>query len=169
MATMTEPRQLFVEELQDLFYAEKTIEKRLPKLAREAHDRELARGFEQHLKQTRQQIANLEQTFAKLGERAKGKPCAGIDGLKEEHDAFMSESDPSPLIRDLFLTGAAARTEHYEIAAYTGLVTMASALGETECRKLLQANLTQEKETLRKFESISKRLAKAGNGTRRTQ
>jgi ferritin-like metal-binding protein YciE len=59
-----------------------------PELAPEAHDRELAGGFEQHLKQTRQQIANLEETFAKLGERAKGKPCAGIEGLKEEHDEF---------------------------------------------------------------------------------
>ena len=72
----------------------------------------------------------------------------------------MSKESPTPEIRDMFLTGAAARVEHYEIAAYTGLITLARGLGETECVSLLEENLSQEKEALKAVESVSKRLVK---------
>ena len=79
-----------------------------------------------------------------------------------EHDEFMKEEQPSKDVADLFLTGAGSRAEHYEIAAYTGLVISAKALGETECASLLNENLTQEKQALAKLETVAKRLATAG-------
>ena len=91
-----------------------------------------------------------------------------MQGIKEEHDTFMQRHDASPIVRDVFLTGAASRAEHYEIAAYTGLIEQARALGERESVKLLQENLKQEKDALKKMESISKRLLKGTNGRRST-
>ena len=164
--TMENPRELMIHELRDMLYAEKQIAKMLPKLARESSDPELSAGFEHHLEETKQQIENLEQVFERLGERARGSKCQGIEGLVAEHDEFMSSSNPSPELCDMFLTGAGARTEHYEIAGYTGLVTMARGLGETECAKLLEQNLQQEQQTLSKIETISERLVASGaNGS----
>jgi ferritin-like metal-binding protein YciE len=167
MTQMTTPKQLFEHELKDMYYAEKMIVQMLPTLAREATSKNLSRAFEHHLKETRGQIDNLEQVFSELGKRAQGEQCPGIEGIKREHDQFMREESPAGEVRDMFLTGAAARTEHYEIAAYTGLVAKARALGETEAAKLLNENLKQEKEALKKVETISKDLLKNGNSSSR--
>ena len=83
----------------------------LPRLASEASNRQLTRAFEAHLKETRQQIENLEQVFSEIGKPARGESCPGIDGIKQEHDKFMQEEDAATEIRDMFLTGAASRTE----------------------------------------------------------
>jgi len=166
MPQVTSPEQLFVHELQDMYYAENALTKVLPQLAREASDRELTRAFETHLKETEKQIANLERVFGHLGKRPEAHPCPGIEGIKKEHDSFMEEQRPSPQILDMFLTGAASRTEHYEIAAYTGLIAQARALRQRESVELLQQNLKQEKDALKKVETISKRILKdASNGS----
>jgi ferritin-like metal-binding protein YciE len=164
MPQVRTPQQLFKHELQDMYYAEKTLATTLPKLAQEATDSELSRAFTAHQKQTEKHVSNLEKVFSQLGESAQAHPCPGIDGIKKEHDEFMKENEPSAAMRDAFLTGAAARAEHYEIAAYTGLVNQARALGEREAVELLQENLRQEKEALKKVETISKRLLKSANG-----
>ena len=104
-------------------------------------------------------MKNVQQAFEQLGEPAKAEKCPGIEGIKKEHDDFVSNESPSPEVLNAFLTGAAARTEHYEIAAYEGLVTMATAMGEDEVARLLSQNLEQEKPLLRRF-SDRKRLAK---------
>jgi ferritin-like metal-binding protein YciE len=173
MGQMTTPQQLFEHELKDIYYAERTIAQMLPTLAREASNSQLTRAFEHHLKETRDQIENLEQVFSEIGKRAQGEQCPGIEGIKREHDVFMQQESPATEIRDMFLTGAAARTEHYEIAAYTGLVAKARALGETEAAKLLNENLKQEKEALKKVETIGKDLLKSakpnGRGTSRSR
>jgi len=169
MPVMNSPKELFVHELQDMYYAEKTLTKVLPKLASEATDPELSKAFQHHLTQTRGQVENLERVFKNLGKRAEGKTCPGIDGIKEEHDSFMEENDPSARVLDVFLTGAAARAEHYEIAAYTGLIAQAKALGERESAELLDTNLRQEKEALKTVESISKRILKEANGSTRSK
>ncbi len=161
MAEMTQPRELFIHELRDILYAERQLTKALPTMAKEAGDDELRQGFQDHLDETREQIANLEEVFAQLGERPAGERCPGIEGIIAEHDEFMSEESPDGQVRDLFLTGAAARTEHYEIAAYTGLVAMATAMGERGAADLLKRNLTQEKEMLKRAEAIGKRIGKA--------
>ena len=164
MATtmMSKPRELFLHELGDVLYAEQMLLRTLPQLSQEASDSELAKGFQQHAKETEKQVANLQKAFKKLGEPVKAEKCPGIEGIKAEHDQFVREESPAPDVLDSFLTGAAARTEHYEIAAYEGLITMARALGERDVVELLDKNLKQEKETLKKVNSISKRLAREG-------
>jgi len=156
---MSNPRELFLHELGDVLYAERTLVKTLPKLQEEASDEELALGFEEHLEETRQHVKNLESAFEKLGETPKAEKCPGIDGIKQEHDEFVSKESPSQDVLDSFLTGAGARTEHYEIAAYEGLVTMAEAIGEAEIVDLLTENLEQEKKALETLKSVGKRLA----------
>ena len=95
MATMmVEPRELFVHELGDLLFAENTLIKALPKLAKEASDAELQKGFESHLEETKQHVANLKQVFEVIGEPAKAEKCPAIEGITKEHDEFMSEEKP---------------------------------------------------------------------------
>ena len=161
MPQMTTPQELFEHELKDMYYAERVIAQMLPTLSREASSSQLSRAFDQHLKETRGQIDNLEQVFSEIGKRAQGEQCPGIEGIKRGHDMFMQQESPGSQIKDMFLTGAAARTEHYEIAAYTGLVAKARALGETEAAKLLNENLKQEKEALKKVQTIEKDLLKS--------
>jgi ferritin-like metal-binding protein YciE len=159
---MSEPRELFLHELGDILFAEQTLVKALPKLQEEASDDELARGFGDHLEETRQHVKNVELAFEELGEPAKAEKCAAIEGIKREHDEFVANESPTPQVLNAFLTGAGARTEHYEIAAYEGLVTMAEAMGEDKVAELLSANLAQEKHALAKMLTIGKRLAKEG-------
>lgn len=158
MSQMTSPKELFVHELQDMYYAEKALTKVLPKLATEATDKELSDAFRSHLTETERHVSNLEKVFEQLGEKPKAEPCPGIDGIKQEHDEFMKEHEGTDGVIDVFLTGAAARAEHYEIAAYTGLVSKARTLREREAVELLQENLKQEKEALRHVETISRRI-----------
>ncbi len=158
-STMSDPRDLLLHELGDVLYAERTLVKTLPKLQEEASDEELRLGFEEHLEETRQHVKNVEQAFEALGEKPTAEKCPGIEGIKKEHDEFVAKESPSQDVLDSFLTGAGARTEHYEIAAYEGLVTMARAMGERDVVRLLDENLKQEKETLKKVQTISKRLA----------
>jgi ferritin-like metal-binding protein YciE len=160
MASMTQPRDLFMHELGDILYAERVLAKALPKLEKEASDEELAQSFKEHQIETEQHVANLEQAFEQLGENAKAEKCPGIDGIKQEHDEFVKEQSPSAEILDAFLTGAGARAEHYEIAAYEGLIASAEAMGEDKVAKLLSANLAQEKEALATMKKIGKRLAR---------
>ena len=157
---MTDPRELFLHELGDLLYAEKTLYKELPKLAQEASDDELSKAFEAHREETKQHAANLEQVFELIGETPKAEQCPAIDGIKQEHDKFIKEEKPSPEVCDLFLTGAGTRAEHYEIAAYTGLITMAQAMGESDAVVLLQENLKQERAALEKLEKAATRLSR---------
>ena len=159
---MSDPRELFLHELGDVLYAERTLVKALPKLQEEASDEELAQGFGDHLEETRQHVKNVEQAFQALGEEAKAEKCPGIEGIKQEHDDFVANESPSQEVLDAFLTGAGARTEHYEIAAYEGLVTMADAMGEDDVATLLRENLEEEKAALRKMQAIGKRLAEVG-------
>ena len=150
---MIDPRELFLHELGDVLYAERTLVKTLPKLQEEASDRELAVGFKEHLERdaaARQERGSRRSRM--LGEKPTAEKCPGIDGIKKEHDDFVAEESPSQDVLDSFLTGAGARTEHYEIAAYEGLVTMAEAMGETEVAGLLTENLEQEKDSAREAE-----------------
>lgn len=164
MAGMKDPRELFLHGLKDIYYAEKLIVKKLPGMIEEATDEELMAGLKQHLEQTKGHVKNLEQVFEELGEEAQGEKCPGIDGIVAEHAQFVDEEQPSPQILDSFLTEAAARVEHYEIAAYSGLVTSAKAMGEGAAVKLLEQNLAQEHEALAKVEAVGSRLVEAHAG-----
>jgi ferritin-like metal-binding protein YciE len=161
---MTEPRALLLHELGDILYAEKVLLKALTKMAKEATDDELKSLLQEHLAETHAQVDRLKEAFQNLGQKATAKKCPGIEGIIAEHDRFMAEHDPSDEMRDLFLTGAGARAEHYEIAAYSGLITMARALGERECVDLLALNLAEEKDALKSLETACRRLSKTAAG-----
>jgi ferritin-like metal-binding protein YciE len=156
---MDDPRELFLHELGDILYAERTLVKTLPKLAKEATNTALVNAIEKHLDETKQHVANVEAAFSAIGAKPKAEKCPGIEGLVKEHDEFLSKEKPSPEVLDMFLTGAATRTEHYEIAAYTGLVTMAGGLGEEKAARLLSKNLKQEEAALAKVTKIAQNMA----------
>ena len=159
MANIMSPRDLFLHELGDILYVEEKLEQEvLPQLIGEVTDPELRRGFEKHLEQTRSHVENVESVFEQLGEQPTAEQCVGFEGLRSEHDKLAGEV--SQALVDPVATGSATKTEHYEIAAYEGLITKARAMGEKRAVDLLEQNLKDDKETARQLESIGKRLSK---------
>ena len=158
MSEIATPRDLFVHELGDILYVERSLaEEALPKLIDEVQDAELKTGLKNHLAQTKKHVTNVEKVFEILGETAHEEECIAFEGLKKEHEELTKESSSSLI--DLVDLGAAARTENYEIAAYEGLRRMAKALGENDAVELLDENLAQEKEALREVEKIATRIS----------
>jgi ferritin-like metal-binding protein YciE len=144
---MAEPGTLydaFLDELRDAYDAEKQLTKALPKLAKTASSPGLRTAFETHLEETRGQIDRLEQVFASLDEKVRGKHCDGIAGIIEEGKSVMEE-DFDEATMDACLIAAGQRAEHYEMAAYGTLVAWALALGHSEAADLLQQTLDEEK------------------------
>jgi ferritin-like metal-binding protein YciE len=159
MTQIGTPRDLLLHELGDILWVEERLEQEvLPKLMEEVGDDELRKGLEKHLRETRGHVENLEQVFEKLGEDIETEECIGFQGLEKEHDKLAEESSDDLI--DLVDAGAAARTEHYEVAAYEGLIALARSLGEKDVIPLLESNLKEEKEALREVESAAKRIAK---------
>jgi ferritin-like metal-binding protein YciE len=152
-------QELFVEQVKDLFDAEKQLTKALPKMAKSASDPELQTAFREHLEETKGQIQRLEQVFELVGTKAKGKPCMGMKGLVEEGQEVMDE-DREPGLLDSAITGAARKVEHYEIAGYETARSLAQSCKLGEAVQLLQENLDEEIKTDKRLAQISKRLLK---------
>jgi ferritin-like metal-binding protein YciE len=150
-------RELYLDELKDLYNAENQLIKALPKLAKASSSDVLREGFEQHLEQTKGHVERLEQIFEALDESPKGKKCAGMEGLVKEGSEVMSE-DFEGAVMDAALIGAAQRVEHYEIAAYGTVIAFANQLGESEHASLLKETLEEEKETDEKLTSLSEEI-----------
>ena len=140
-------KEFFVDELKDIYYAEKQIAKTLPKMKKAATSEELKKAFESHLTMTQEQIERLEKVFEKLGEKAKGKTCEAIEGIIKEGEVIISETDSKTATRDVGLIFAAQKVEHYEIATYGGLAQLAETLGLSEVAELLHTTLEEEKQT----------------------
>jgi ferritin-like metal-binding protein YciE len=144
----------FIEELRDTYDAEKQLTKALPKLAKAAANPQLRQAFENHLAETQQQIARLEQVFSSLDEKPRGKHCDGIAGIIEEGKSIMEEDfDESTM--DACLIAAGQRAEHYEMAAYGTLVAWAQAMGHEEAVSLLQETLDEEKAADEKLSALA--------------
>ena len=154
MASKTGMRELLIEELRDIYNAEKQITKALPKMARAAKSEELKAAFKMHLEETQGQIERLEQVFEKLDTRARGKLCHAMEGLVEEAKDMMEE-DLSPELMDAALIAAAQKVEHYEIASYGTVHASAVALGEQEVAGLLEQTLNEEKATDEKLNKLA--------------
>lgn len=137
---------LFVHQLQDIFYAEKQLVKTLPKMADKATDPQLKSGFLTHLEETKGHVTRLEQVFRMHGVAAKAVDCPAIDGIIEEADEVISEVDDKAVL-DAALITAAQAVEHYEIARYGTLVAWAKQLGRNDCAGVLQKTLDEEKAT----------------------
>ena len=139
-------QDLLIEELRDIYHAEKQLTRALPKMARAASNEQLKQAFTQHLEETQGQIERLEQVFEKLDTRTRGKHCHAMEGLIEEAKEIM-EMGLAPELQDVALIAAAQKVEHYEIAGYGTLVALAQASGFSEAAQLLQETLDEEKKT----------------------
>jgi ferritin-like metal-binding protein YciE len=137
---------LFYETLKDIYYAEKTIVKALPKMAKNANSNELRHAFEQHLQETEGQVERLEQVFELIGKPARAKTCEAIKGLTEEAKEVMKDFKNSDAL-DAGLLSAAQAVEHYEISRYGTLIAWANQLGLDQAAELLEETLEQEKNT----------------------
>jgi ferritin-like metal-binding protein YciE len=147
-------RELYVEELRDIYDAENQLVKALPEMAKAATSDELRSGFEEHLEQTKEHVRRLEQVLNDLGEKAKGKKCKGMQGLVAEGKE-MIEEDFEDDVKDAGLISAAQRVEHYEIAAYGTVRIYAEILGEQNAVSLLEKTLNEEKETDEKLTELA--------------
>jgi ferritin-like metal-binding protein YciE len=150
-------QDLFLHELKDILDAERQLTKALPKMAKAAESEELKAAFEEHLSVTEQQIGRLETIFEGLDKAARGKHCAGMEGLVEEGSELIKEEDPGPA-RDAGLICAAQKVEHYEIASYGSLVEWAKLLEMDDAVELLQTTLAEEKETDETLTAIASEL-----------
>lgn len=153
---------LYVDELRDIYNAEKQLTRALPKMAKAASSDKLREGFLEHLEQTKGHVDRLEQVFDALGERSSGKKCAGMEGLIEEGSEVMDEDFEGPVM-DAALIGAAQRVEHYEIAAYGTVIAFAELLGESEHVSLLQQTLQEEKQTDERLTEMAQDINVAAN------
>lgn len=143
----SEFHKFFVDELKDIYWAEKHLVKALPKMKKAATSPELAAAFEKHTGETESHISRLEEVFALLDEKAAAKKCDAMEGLLEEAKSIMEDTDTGTMIRDAGLILAAQKVEHYEIATYGTLRTLANNMGHTAVADLLQKTLDNEKET----------------------
>ena len=147
-------QKLFVEELRDLYSAEKQILKALPKMMKAATAPDLKAAFDQHLAETKGQVDRLEKIFESLGKNPKGKTCKAMEGLVEEGSDLMKE-DIEPAVLDAGLIAAAQRVEHYEMAGYGTVRTYAKLLQNTEAAGLLQQTLEEEAATDKKLSRLA--------------
>ncbi len=147
-------QRLYVSELRDLYSSETQLLKALPKMAKAAKSEELATGFQDHLEQTKEHVARLEQVFEGLGVSPKGKHCKGMEGLIKEGSDFIA-SDPDPEELNAGLIAAAQHVEHYEMAGYGCVRTYAELLGERDAARLLQETLDEEKDTDAKLTKLA--------------
>jgi ferritin-like metal-binding protein YciE len=138
-------RDLFIDELKDIYWAEKALTKALPKMAKNASDPGLVSALQEHLSVTQTQVTRVEQVFESLGERAQAKKCEAMDGLIKEADDIMKGTKPG-VVRDAGIISACQKVEHYEIASYGTLASFAKTLGEDEAVSLLEETLAEEKE-----------------------
>ncbi len=138
-------RQLYIDELKDLYSAEKQLIKALPRMAKAASSPELKQAFQTHLEQTRGQVERLEQVFEGLEASPRGKKCVGMEGLIEEAEELIGE-DPAPEVLDAGLISKAQHVEHYEMAGYGTVRAYAALLGENDQAALLQETLDEEGE-----------------------
>ena len=146
--------ELFVDELKDIYDAEKQLTKALPKMAKAAESEELRAAFEEHLEITRMQVNRLEEVFKSLGMAARGKTCEGMKGLIEEGQEKMQELEQGATL-DAALIASAQKVEHYEIASYGTLATFAEIMGHQDAKDLLGQTLDEEKEADEKLTQIA--------------
>jgi ferritin-like metal-binding protein YciE len=145
---------LFVHQLQDIYYAENQLVKALPNMAKKASDPQLKQGFLTHLEETRQHVTRLEQVFKMHGAEVKAVDCPAIDGIIEEADDTAGEVEDKNVL-DAALINAAQAAEHYEITRYGSLVAWAKQLGRNDCAGILQKTLDEEKATDKKLTTLA--------------
>ena len=139
-------QELFLDELKDIYWAEKHLLKALPKMAKASTSDELNTAFNDHLETTKGHVARLENAFELLGKKAQAKKCEAMAGLTKEGDGIIEDTEKGSLTRDVGLIMAAQKVEHYEIATYGSLAQLAKTLGKNDIADLMMQTLNEEKE-----------------------
>ncbi|MEJ7740479.1 MAG: ferritin-like domain-containing protein [Chitinophagaceae bacterium] len=148
--------EFFVDELQDIYWAEKHLVDTLPKMTKAATTSQLKQAFDQHLNATLVHVSRLEQVFKMIGEEAKAKKCKAMAGITDEGEGIISDTESNTLTRDVGLIFAAQKVEHYEIATYGSLTTLAKTLGRNDVAAILHQTLVDEKEADELLTEIAK-------------
>ncbi len=156
--SISSAQEKFMHELGDIYDAEHRFLKGQQKMLKMATDATLKSGIEHHIAESEQQIKNLDQVFQLLGAKPKAVPCEAAKGLVAEAESGMKEAQTPELV-DCMIGGSAARVEHYEMAAYRGLLVDAELMGQREITQLLRKNLQQEEQTAQKLEQNAPKLA----------
>ena len=157
MAEKKSVQDLLVDEVKDLYSAEKQLTKAIPKMAKGANDETLQQAFSDHLKETEQQVQRLEQVAEILGVNVKGKKCVGMEGCIKEGAEILEEEGEGNIL-DLGLIGAGTRVEHYEMAGYMTAISLAQRLRNSEVVELLNASLAEEQAADKKLRTIGAEL-----------
>jgi len=139
--------ELFKDEIKDIYWAEKHLTKALPKMRKAASSAELQEAFETHLTQTLEHVSRLEQVFELLETKVQAKKCDAMEGLVQEGESIIEDTEKGTASRDVGLILAAQKVEHYEIATYGGLTQLARTLGLEEVADILAQTLEEEKDT----------------------
>jgi ferritin-like metal-binding protein YciE len=143
----TQLEKFFTDSLKDIYWAEKALTKALPKMQKAATTEELQAAIEEHIAQTEEQVSRLEEVFELMGEKAQAKKCDAMEGLIKEGESIVEETEDGSMTRDVGIIMAAQKVEHYEIATYGGLVSLARTLGRDDVAELLATTLEEEKQT----------------------
>ncbi|WP_276483952.1 ferritin-like domain-containing protein [Paraflavitalea pollutisoli] len=143
----TQLEKFFIDALKDIYWAEKALSKALPKMQKAATTDELKSAIEDHLAQTKEHIVRVEEAFSLLGKKAQGKKCEAMEGLIKEGESILEETEKGTMTRDVAIIAAAQKIEHYEIATYGTLVTLANTMGNSDLAELLVETLQEEKDT----------------------
>ncbi len=138
-------QEFFIDQLQDIYWAEQKLVKTLPKMEDAANSNELKQAFNSHLQETRNHVSRLEKVFDLLGEPAEAKKCHAMAGITEEGEEIIDETEDNTAQRDVGLIFAGQKAEHYEIASYGGLVQLARTLGYADIAEILGVTLAEEK------------------------
>jgi ferritin-like metal-binding protein YciE len=135
----------FVDQLQDIYWAEQKLVNTLPKMEEAAHSRQLKQAFNSHLQETKNHVSRLEKVFQQIGVPATAKKCPAMAGIVDEGEEIIDETEEGTAQRDVGLIFAGQKAEHYEIATYGGLVQLARTLGYTDAAEILGVTLAEEK------------------------
>jgi ferritin-like metal-binding protein YciE len=138
-------KELFIDEIKDIYWAEKHLASALPKMIKGATSEELKQTITNHLEETRNHVTRLENAFESIGEKAVAKKCLAMEGLLKEATELLSDTDKGTEVRDVAIISAAQKVEHYEIASYGTLRTLAGTLGFNEVQSLFEETLAEEK------------------------
>jgi len=148
-------REFFMEQLQDIYWAEQKLVKTLPKLSEASHSPELRKAFDMHLNETKNHVTRIEKAFSLMKEKAESKECPAIKGIAEEGEEIIDETEDNTAQRDVGLIFAGQKAEHYEIATYGALIQLAKDMGENEVAGVLQETLKEEKAADQKLTELA--------------
>lgn len=159
MAQIKTMHQAFLHELSDTYDAEQQLTQAMREMMEMTQNARVKKGLQQHLRETEQQIKNLDQVFQSLKSSPEKVSCKGMAGILAENKSLLDEIKEPALI-DGAIVGGGGKVEHYEIASYRGLITKAQLMGHTEAARLLQQNLRQEEAFAQKLEQLEEQLGK---------